>query len=322
MTKGILVWCEPAAGAAAPITWEALAAARQLADSLGARVVVLGAPDQATAQTAIQRGADEAVVIDDPTLLSFRVEAHSAVLTGWARSHSPEAVVLGASARGLEVAAHVAAGLGLGYAADATGLAVENGAVVATRPALVGNLVAKVTGARVISVRKRVFAPLPADPGRAGEINVGAVALAEDRLATKVDSVEVQAAAEVSLTDARIVVSGGRAVGGPDGFKPIRELAVALGAALGASRATVDAGWIPYTHQVGQTGKTVQPDLYIACGISGAIQHLAGMKSSKIIVAINKDPDAPIFKYAHFGLVGDIFQIVPALTDEVRRRLG
>lgn len=320
MAQTILVWSESVAGAVAPITWEAVAAARQLAEPLGAHVVVLGAPDQAAAQAAIQRGADEAIVIDDPTLGPFRVEAHSAAVAEWARRHAPAAIVIGASARGLEVAAHVAARLGAGYAADATGLAVESGAVVATRPALVGNLVAKVTGATVVSVRKRVFAPLAPDAARSGVISHGAAALTEEQIATKVDGAEVQAAAEVSLTDARIVVSGGRAMGGPDGFAPLRELAAALGAALGASRATVDAGWIPYAHQVGQTGKTVQPDLYIACGISGAIQHLAGMKSSKVIVAINKDPDAPIFKYAHYGLVGDVFQIVPALTEAVRAR--
>jgi electron transfer flavoprotein alpha subunit len=145
--------------------------------------------------------------------------------------------------------------------------------------------------------------------------------LAEDAIVGKV--VEwVTEEGKVNLADAKIIVSGGRGVGGPDGFKPIRDLAVVLNAAVGASRAAVDAGWIPYAHQVGQTGKTVSPDMYVACGISGAIQHQAGMRTAKLIVAINKDPDAPIYKLARYGVVGDLFQIVPALTEEFKKRLG
>jgi electron transfer flavoprotein alpha subunit len=174
---------------------------------------------------------------------------------------------------------------------------------------------------RMVTIRRRVFPVPETDAGRQGEIISTAAVLAEADIPTKIKGLEA-AAGEVSLADAKIIVSGGRGVGGPAGFAPVQALAEALGGAMGASRAAVDAGWVPYAHQVGQTGKTVQPDLYIACGISGAIQHLAGMKTAKLIVAINKDPDAPIFKYAHYGIVGDLFDYVPALTAELKKRLG
>jgi electron transfer flavoprotein alpha subunit len=171
------------------------------------------------------------------------------------------------------------------------------------------------------TLRRRVFVPLDLDAGRSGEVIASNAVLTEDKISTKVVEFVTQEG-EVNLTDANIIVSGGRGVGGPEGFEPIQALASALGGAMGASRAAVDADWIPYVHQVGQTGKTVQPDLYIAAGISGAIQHLAGMKTSKVIVAINKDADAPIFKLASYGVVGDLFEIVPALTEEFKKRLG
>jgi electron transfer flavoprotein alpha subunit len=196
---------------------------------------------------------------------------------------------------------------------------------VATRPIYSGKLLCKcVVPSRrpqIISLRPRAFPRLEPDAARSGTVVEVAPALSEDQIRNKVTGFAA-AEGQVSLTDAAIIVSGGRGVGGPAGFAPIRELAQVLGAAVGASRAAVDAGWIPYVHQVGQTGKTVSPDLYIACGISGAIQHQAGMRTAKLIVAINKDPEAPIFKLARYGIVGDLFQIVPALAAAFKEKLG
>jgi electron transfer flavoprotein alpha subunit len=277
------------------------------------------------AEEAIQRGADVAILVNDPTLADYRLEAYAASLVQLAEEHRPAIFLMGASNRGRELAPYVAAKLGVGLASDCIEIGLEDGSLVATRPALAGNLITKVTYSdarpHMATLRRRVFPPLEADPSRSGDVIATAPALAEDDIATKVVEFVTQEG-EVNLTDANIIVSGGRGVGGPEGFEPIGELASALGAAMGASRAAVDAGWIPYAHQVGQTGKTVQPDLYFAVGISGAIQHLAGMKTAKVIVAINKDAEAPIFKVANYGVVGDLFKIVPALTEEFKKRLG
>jgi electron transfer flavoprotein alpha subunit len=218
----------------------------------------------------------------------------------------------------------------VGLAADCTEIKVDisagGGALAATRPALAGNVVAQIAfpGLRrphMATLRRRAFSPPAPDAGRNGQVIIENTSLPEEAMATRVVE-SIAQSGMVSLANARVVVAGGRGVGGPEGFAPLRALADALGGALAASRATVDAGWIAYAYQVGQTGKTVQPDLYIAAGISGAIQHLAGMRTAKVIVAINKDPEAPIFKVATYGMVGDLFKIVPALTEAFRQRMG
>ena len=327
MSNNVFAWIDQSNGDVDSIAWEALGVGRKIADDLGGQLsaIVLGENISGMAEQAIQYGADNALVVDDATLKSFRLEPYAAVIAKVAQEREPAALIMGASNSGLELSAYVAAKLGVGLAADCTDVAVEDGKVVATRPALIGNVIAKVTFGearpQMVTLRRRVFPVPEIDTSRSGDItNIEAV-MAEDDIATKVEGFEI-AAGEVSLTDAKIIVSGGRGVGGPEGFAPIKALAQAMGGAMGASRAAVDAGWIPYAHQVGQTGKTVQPDLYVACGISGAIQHLAGMKTAKLIVVINKDPDAPIFKYAHYGIVGDLFQYAPALTKEFKQRLG
>jgi electron transfer flavoprotein alpha subunit len=326
MSNNVFVWIDQTEGVADSIAWETLGAARSVADDLGRQLVavVLGENVSSLAEQAIHYGADRAIIADDPTLKSFRLEPYAAVWIKLAQDQEPVVLMMGASNAGLELAPYVAAKLGVGLAPSCTEVAVEAGQLTATRPALVGNVLAKITFGEarphIVTLRRRVFPVPEMDAGRQGEISTTAAVLTEGDIPTKIEGLET-AAGEVSLADAKIIVSGGRGVGGPEGFAPVQALAEVLGGAMGASRAAVDAGWVPYAHQVGQTGKTVQPELYIACGISGAIQHLAGMKTSKLIVAINKDPEAPIFKYAHFGIVGDLFDYVPALTAELKGRL-
>ena len=323
MSNNVFVWIEQSETSA----WEALGAARSVANQLGGQLValVLGENVADLATEAIQYGADSAFVADDATLDSYRLEPFAAIITKLAQEHQPAVLLMGASNNGLELLAYVAAKLGAGLAPDCIDLAVEAGNLVATRPVLADNLISKIkfgpTRPQMATVRRRTF-PMPArDQSRSGAISPVAAVLSETDIPTKVEGLTT-GSGQVSLTDANIVVSGGRGVGGPDGFAPVKELADTLGGALGASRVAVDSGWIPYAHQVGQTGKVVQPNLYIACGISGAIQHLAGMRTSKVIVAINKDPDAPIFKFARYGIVGDLFEIVPALNKAFKARLG
>jgi electron transfer flavoprotein alpha subunit len=323
--SGVWVWIEHSDGKMKGIGQEMLGVGREVADSLEQPLValVLGQDVANITASAFDLGADAVIGCDDASLADFRVEAHGPLVGQLAREREPEALIVGATTRGRDLAAWVAAELDAGLVADGIGLKVENGTIKVTRPVYAGKLLADTfvtSSPQIISLRSRAFAPAEST-GKSGQAEWVQPAVGEDDLTTKIVGFE-SSEGTVSLTDATIIISGGRGVGGPEGFQPIQELADVLGGALGASRATVDAGWIPYEHQVGQTGKTVSPDLYIACGISGAIQHQAGMRTSKVIVAINKDPDAPIFKLASYGIVGDLFKVVPALSAEFRKRLG
>lgn len=342
--SSVLVWIETFDGKALPTAWEALGAARPLADSLGVPVVALafGANASAVAQEAATYGANRVLVSDDATLEPFRLEPYAALLTQVVQSETPRLVLAGATSRGRALLAASAADTDAPLLGDVLSLEVDGSTTRATRPAYAGKVLSDVEADAAtvfVTLRGRAFKANEPDAAASADVQSVTPALSEDQIATKVASFEAETGT-VNLTDAAVVVSGGRGMaanpkeapaGTPDatvwkaqdGFANVLQpLADVLGGAVGASRAAVDAGYIPYAHQVGQTGKSVSPDLYIACGISGAIQHQAGMRSSKVIVAINKDAESPIFKLARYGLVGDLYEIVPALTAELKRRLG
>lgn len=327
--NGVWVWVEQFQGRAASISWEMMGQGRILADRLGTTLTacVLGENVEGVAKEAIAYGADRVFLADHPTLRVYRTDPYSQILVDLVRQHRPAIFLLGASTRGRDLAGSVATPLYTGLTADCTGLEIdpETGLLQQTRPAFGGNIMATILTPnhrpQMATVRHRVFEMPAPDPARQGQIVRVPVNLVEDEIVTKVLDFVIEEG-DVNLADARVIVSGGRGVGGPEGFEPLRELAQVLGGAVGASRSAVDAGWIPYAHQVGQTGRTVRPDLYIACGISGAIQHRAGMSTSRVIVAINKDPEAPIFEIATYGIVGDVKEVIPALTAQFRKKLA
>lgn len=323
--SGVWVFVENHNGEISTIAREAIGAARMVADELVEDLtgLVFGEGVGAVADMAFALGCDEVIGADDATLKDGRVEATGPLVVALAQEHEPDVIIAGASARGRDLTSWVAADLDAGLITDCIALEVDGETIKATRPVYAGKLLSKVfvtDGTQVISLRGRAFTQAESSGG-SGTVEWVDPVVGEEDIPSKIIGLEEKSGG-VSLTDASIIVSGGRGVGGPEGFEPVRELAEVLGAAVGASRAAVDAGWIPYEHQVGQTGKTVSPDLYIACGISGAIQHQAGMRTSKIIVAINKDPEAPIFKLAQYGIVGDLFQVLPALKNAFSARLG
>jgi electron transfer flavoprotein alpha subunit len=327
MTSEFFVWVEQFNGEAIGASWEALGLARRLTDEQGGHVIACLFGDgrlNDLAQEAIAHGADKVLLAADPTLSHFRVGPYATLLARAVKEYEPEAVLLAATFRGRELGPALAVKLETGCIADCTELLSEDGRLIATRPIYAGKLLSKCTipdrRPQIVTTRVRAFGKPEPDASRAGQVVSLEVDMSEDEVATKVTGF-LESEGGVSLADASVIVSGGRGVGGPEGYEPLQKLAQVLNAALGASRAAVDAGWIPYEHQVGQTGKTVSPDLYLACGISGAIQHLAGMRTSQVIVAINKDPEAPIFKLANYGIVGDLFDIVPALNKALEQKL-
>jgi electron transfer flavoprotein alpha subunit len=312
------------------VALELLGKGRELADKLGSRLaaLVLGESVSHLADDLFAHGADLAYVVEHPALKKYRTDPYVETAARLIRKHKPEVVLMGATTTGRDFAGALAAEIDTGLTADCTGLEIDAATrnLVQTRPAFGGNIMAEIVCKRhrpqMSTVRPKVMELPKRRDGSKGQVVKEEVALNDEKFLTKVLEFVKEEGSTVNLADANVIVSGGRGLQDPSNFKVVEELAKVLGGAVGASRAAVDAGWMPYPHQVGQTGKTVRPKLYIACGISGAIQHLAGMQTSDIIVAINKDPDAPIFKVATFGVVADLFKAVPLLTEKFRKRLG
>jgi electron transfer flavoprotein alpha subunit len=324
MAGGILTFAELKGGEIAPVTKQVIGVARKMADekSLTVETVAIGKDIGSVADTLAKLGADTIYICDSPEVEYFIDESYAKIIADIVETESPRVIIGGASFVGKELFARLAAMLNSGLAPDVTGLEWDGDNILATRPAYGGKAILKVTPAgsepQMATIRPKAFNDALFNENRSGDIKQFAFDMAKHSARAKIQKKVSEGGQTISLTDADIIVSGGRGLRAPENFKLIRELAEALGAAVGASRATVDAGWIPYAYQVGQTGKTVNPKLYVACGISGAIQHLVGMQSSKTIVAINRDPEAPIFKVATYGIVGDLFEFIPALTEKLK----
>jgi len=322
MARNVLAVTEIRGGAVRPVSFECIAAGRTVAEGGTVTAVLIG-QDPKFAAELIQRGADRVVAVAGSRLANYTPEGWVGALQAVHLELKPDVVFFGHTGIGRDLAPRFAMRNAAGMVSDATDVKAEGGSIVLTRPVYAGKaFVTQVVkqGLVVATIRPNNLPSLAADAARTGEVTDVAAPPAD--LRTVIKEVVRKATAGVDLTAAKIVVAGGRGVKSADGFKPLQELAGVLGAAVGASRAAADAGYCDYAMQVGQTGKTVTPDLYIACAISGAIQHLAGMSASKVIVAVNKDPEAPIFKVADYGIVGDLFEIVPLLTQEFKALLG
>jgi electron transfer flavoprotein alpha subunit len=325
--RNVWVFAEQKKGVIQGVAYELLGKARELADTRKQEVwaVLLGKEIAGQAQELISRGADKVIVVEDDALEFFEDGTYANIITRMCEKYKPESVLCGATTIGRALIPRVAVQLKTGLTADCTGLHIdpEKGLLVQTRPAFGGNIMARILcpnhRPQMATVRHKVFEEAQPDPERTGEV-ISESMESDDvfNLSRVVDVVE-DVEETVNITEANYIISGGRGIKGPENFKLIEELAKSLDGAVGASRAAVDEGWIPYSHQVGQTGKTVNPTIYVACGISGQIQHLVGMQSADVIIAINKDKEAPMMKLATFALHGDLFEIIPELVKQLSK---
>lgn len=326
--RDVLIVVEQRAGVAKKVSWQLLGEGRKLATKLEAKLkaLVIGHNVGHLAEDAIAYGADAVYLCDEPELRDYRTRPYSRVCLKLLEEIKPEIVLFGATATGRDLAGAIATHLPTGLTADCTELDVEphpSRLLLASRPAfsekMMATILCKQYRPQMATARAGVFQALPRDDAREGEVVRIRGAMAEEEIAAQVVDF-IHESEGVNLEEAEIIVAGGRGLGGPEPFALLKELADELGGVVGASRAAVDAGWIKHEHQVGQTGQTVRPKLYFAIGISGAVQHTVGMQHSETIVAINRDEKAPIFQFAHYGIVGDLFQIVPAIIREMRER--
>ena len=325
MGTTLLAFAEQHDGKLKRNAYEVARAARAYADELGGTAIglVIGHNVREAAAQLGGHGVETVVAIDGPSVASYSTTAYAKLVARIAKEKGVEVLFLPASTLGKDLATRVAVKLGAGVAADCTGLKVEGGELIATRPVYAGKAVVDVkvlTPVKIFTLRPNVFTS-GTGSGTQARVEVLTADLDGSDFGARVIDTQV-ASGRPDVTEADIIVSGGRGLKAPENFHLVEELADALGGGVGASRAVVDAGWRPHDEQVGQTGKTVSPSLYVACGISGAVQHLAGMSSAKVIVAINKDEDAPIFQIADYGIVGDALEVLPAFTREVKKLLG
>jgi len=326
----VWVFCEQKKSKVQSIAYELLGKGRELADKLGVKLcgVILGENMDKACTEVIERGADKVYLVDTPHLKAYQDDPYTKVLIELVKKHKPEIVLCGATTIGRSLISRVAVETRAGLTADCTGLDIDEKEklLLQTRPAFGGNIMATIitpnTRPQMATVRHKVMTEAEPVSGRKGEIIKESFSDEIYSTRTKLLDIVEEIEENVNLAEADIIVSGGRGVGAKENFDIIRELALSLNAAVGASRSAVDADWIPYSHQVGQTGKTVCPKVYIACGISGQIQHLIGMKSSDVIIAINKDPDAPIFTVADYGIVDDLFKVIPLLTKHFKQKFN
>ncbi len=327
MAKRVLTFAEQREGKFKKSAFEAVRTGRKIADEISAQNFVLVIGDENAEKIAPELGnygAEKVFVVSDQRLAQYSLTAYAKIIAEAMKKLEAEYLFMSATAMGKELAPRVAGKIDAGFAFDCTDLKVENGEVIATRPVYAGKAFIKVkinSDKKIYTLRPNVFSAGESD-GRLAEVEKLDINLTDDDFKVIAFETIASTKGKLDVTEADIVVSGGRGLKAPENFKLIEELADVLGAAVGASRAVVDAGWRPHDEQVGQTGKTVSPKLYIAIGISGAIQHLAGMSSSKVIVAINKDKDAPIFQVADYGIAGDLFEVVPELIEELKKVLG
>ncbi|MDO8784642.1 MAG: electron transfer flavoprotein subunit alpha/FixB family protein [Syntrophales bacterium] len=325
MAKGVWIVAEQRDGTLRKISFELASTAKKLADQLGEEVcaVLLGSGIEGIAGDLFKYGVDKVYVADNAALEPYTTEAHATAVAKVVKENDPSILLLGASIQGKDLSGRIVGKLATGMATDCTDVRIADGKLLAIRPMYAGKCYGEIVIAstpQMASLRPNVF-PAVENP-KAGTVVKFDPGLDPAQLKTRVIEVQKDASGKVDLTEANFIVSGGRGMKGPEGYKAIEMLADVIGATVGASRAAVDAGWRPLSDQVGQTGKVVSPNLYIACGISGAIQHLAGMSSSKYIVAINKDPEAPIFTKADYGVVDDLFKVLPELTEACKKLLA